>query len=294
MRRAARITILMLALPAALVALLAALWLALNTDAGRRVAERAVHRFSSERVTLSGLAGRFPDDLRLASLQVSDAAGPWLSVQDAVLRWSPLSLLTRRVRVAELSAARVVVVRAPQTDASSTSFPSLPKTVDVGALSIGRLELGEALAGTPATLTLQGSARLRSLDDASLALEARRLDAAGIYHVRLASVDGGVTGDLRLDEPGDGALAHLLQLPGLGAWHADGRIAGPRGAEAVDLQLMAGSLQSRLRGTLDWTRHSADIVVSAHSAAMAPRVDLRWERLDLDGRWRGTLPPRGP
>ena len=95
-----------LAVPAVLALLLLAVVLALNTDPGRRLAERLTAQLTGGHVLLTGFGGRFPDDLRLASLQVSDAGGRWLYAEDLSLRWSPATLLRRRVIVQQLRAAR--------------------------------------------------------------------------------------------------------------------------------------------------------------------------------------------
>jgi autotransporter translocation and assembly factor TamB len=62
---------------------------------------------------LSGLSGFFPTDLRVARIAYSDREGPWLTVENARLRWSFTSLLGGRLRVELISADRVAVLRPP-------------------------------------------------------------------------------------------------------------------------------------------------------------------------------------
>ena len=79
-------------------ALLAAVLL-LNLDPGRRLVERLAGQLTAGQVRIAGLAGRFPDALRLRHAEVSDAQGVWLTLDDVALDWSPLALLHREARV---------------------------------------------------------------------------------------------------------------------------------------------------------------------------------------------------
>src|ERR1043166_7356367 len=101
MRRAARVSAWVLAaivvLPLAAAALVVALG---NTDPGRRALERALERASGGQIALEGLAGRFPDQLRVARIEMRDREGTWGVASDlqseerrvgkeCISRWSP-------------------------------------------------------------------------------------------------------------------------------------------------------------------------------------------------------------
>src|ERR1019366_6416715 len=114
MRRRHRLLIAAAALLLGLPLLLCAVLLLLaNTDRGRRMIESTTERLTGGTVLLQGLAGRFPDQLRLARLQLRDPQGVWLQADDVQLDWTPLPLLHRHVRAALLQAARVAIERAP-------------------------------------------------------------------------------------------------------------------------------------------------------------------------------------
>src|SRR3984885_10585304 len=163
MRRALRITAWSFAGVLLLLVLLgAALLIAGNTAAGRAWIERTTATLTDGHVRLSGLSGSFPAALDLEQLQLSDARGPWLTAQQLSLRWSPLQLLVRHVMIEELRIARLDIERQPEQK-KSAGTTSLPRT-DLQQLSIGTLELGPQLAGSRATLAVQRTAHLISLE----------------------------------------------------------------------------------------------------------------------------------
>src|SRR5215472_8572552 len=160
-----------------LVALVAAVLIAGNTAAGRALIERSIARFSDGHVRLSGLAGSFPAAIDLGQLQLRDERGVWLIAERVSLRWSPLALLSRHVDIERL----------PVSQASTKkSTMRLPHT-DINQLSIDSLELGAQLAGVPATLSVEGSAHLLSLEHASATVTAHRTNGVGDYQLRLWS-----------------------------------------------------------------------------------------------------------
>lgn len=291
MRRALRIGAWVLgSVLALIVTVVAAVMIAGNTQAGRAFMERSIDRFSDGRVRLSGLAGPFPADIKLAKLELRDERGVWLSAANISVRWSPLALLTRRLKVDTLRLARLDIERAPVSHPSETqkSNQRLPH-VDIGRLSIDSLELGPQLAGVRTRLSVGGTAHLVSLEEASAGILAQRIGAQGHYEISLRSDPARVDATVRLEEPAGGALAQLLQVPGLGALSVEARLSGPRNAERLDATARAGELQALAQGSLDLRRRDADLVYRLEAPAMAPRADLGWEHIALQGRWRGAV-----
>src|SRR6202012_1055383 len=82
----------LLAVPALAIALVLVL---ANIDPGRRLIESQTASLTGGMVHLEGLAGRFPDALKVGRIEVSDAKGPYVTVSGVVLDWSPLKLLQR-------------------------------------------------------------------------------------------------------------------------------------------------------------------------------------------------------
>lgn len=288
MRRAIKVAALIMAATALFSAvLIAVLLLVGNTDSGRRLIEHVTGRLSAGKVVLRGLGGSFPTRLTLAQLQLRDRGGVWLTADHIELTWSPLRLLENRIQIDLLGVQRLHVERAPVSDGQggAVSFP----TIDVGHVSISVAELGAPLVGQAASLTVQGGLRLRSLDEARASLQVNRLDGDGQYTVAVQIDPHRVDASLLLKEPAGGPLENLLGLPGLGALDGTVTVRGQRDAEAVDLELAAGSLQAKVQGMVDLTHRSANVDYSLRSEAMAPRSDLAWKAVMLTGNWRGSF-----
>jgi translocation and assembly module TamB len=271
-----------------IVALVAAVLVAGNTVGGRALIERSITRSSNGHVRLSGLSGSFPAAIDLGQLQLADERGVWLTAERISLRWSPLALLARHVKVKRLQLARLDIERRPVSEPSQKSTTPLPH-VDIGRLSIETFELGPQLAGVRATLAVEGTAHLVTLADATAILAAHRTDSRGDYRIRLRSEPSGVDATLTLEEPAGGALANLLQLPDLGALSVEVSLKGPRNAERLQGTARAGDLRALVQGSVDLTRGNGDLVYRLEAPAMAPRPDLTWQRIALQGRWQGTV-----
>ena len=292
MSRAARIAawslggLLLLAL-----SLAAAVMVVGNTAGGRRLLESETARLTSGKVRLAGLGGRLPGDIEVASLELSDPKGVWLSARGVSVHWSPLALFAWDLHVESLGIREADVARrpvgSPATGGSegnaSTSLPA----VDVDRMEIGTLVLEPAAAGMAARLNVQGNLHYRSMAQARGSLVARRTNGTGDYEVTLALVRSGMSARLRLEEPAGGPLEHLLSLPGLGALSVMASLDGSRQAERLALDAHVGQLSARADGTIDLVRRAADLSYSASSPPLSPRPGLAWRRIALQGRWVG-------
>lgn len=266
-----------------------ALYIAGNTDSGRAMIERLTNRLTSGHVALSGLAGSFPQQMTLAHLALRDDRGVWLTADRITLRWSPLALLARRVQVETLHAAGVDMQRLPESSNSSRSGPvSIPR-IDVADMKVDLLQLGAALAGTPASLVLAGNAQLRSVENMVFDAGAHRVDGDGDYRLHLRFDPKRMDLALNLHEPAGGPLENLLRLPGLGALAATVSLSGLRSAERLELAVDAGAARGRVQGRVNVTDLSADLDFAFDSPALAPRPDIAWERANVRGRWHGSI-----
>ncbi len=272
------------------VLLVTALFIAGNTDSGRVMIEKLTYRLTAKQVKLSGLAGSFPRALTLDRLELSDEQGVWLTALNVTLDWSPLALLERRFQIDRLHVENIDMQRLPASSSKSASkgAPSIPR-IDVTDASIDVLELGPQLAGAPASLTLRGSAKLRSVEEMAFDAAAHRIQGAGDYQLTLRFDAKRMDAALKLNEPASGPLENLLGLPGLGPLAATLNLSGPRSAERLDLSIDAGELRGRAQGTFDLSDLSADAEFSLESPASSPRADLAWERASIKGRWHGSI-----
>ena len=273
----------------------AALLIGLNIGPGRVAAELLVGRLTGGQVAVTGLHGRFPDRLRLAHLEVRDAQGAWLLADDVALDWSPAALLHKQASIDALTAAQVQVPRLP-VPAAATAGPasdSKPFTLPVQVLArrvrVDRVEVGAAVAGTAAVLSLDGSADVASLQAGSADLRLQRLDGGGTY-AATARIDPASIG-LKLDvqEPEGGLVAHLASLPALGPITFKAGLDGPRTGAATTLALTAGPLRAEAKGTLDLDGQAADLDVTGSAPAMSPRADVSWQGVSLQARVRGPF-----
>ncbi len=273
------------------VVLILAVLIALNVRPGQRLVETEVQSLTGGMVVLQGLGGVFPMAPRLARLEIHDAAGVWLVVQDMALDWSPLALLSGDAHVDHLSAGAVSVTRLPQSSASSSAGGgfSLPVQVDIDQLIIARLDLAAPVAGTPALLAIDGQAHLTSLTQGRAALNLRQLDGPGRYTVDGELGPSQISAHVALDEPTEGLLSHLAQMHDLGALSVQAELAGPRDAATLTLAVAAGPLRANAKGTLDLTRQAADLDVSAHAPEMHPRPDIGWTSVALDAHVHGPF-----
>ncbi len=290
MRRSLRISVWIGGSLAALIVLLTvALLVAGNTDAGRGLIQRLTYRLTGGYVKLTGLGGTFPADLTLDRLELIDRGGVWLTAEHIALRWSPSALLERRIRAKSLTVARLDMERTPLPSATpSTGKPFIPH-VDIDRFSIDVVQLGAALVGRPATLSLAGNGRMLSLEDARVDVQAHRIDRGGIgdYTLSLRFDPNRMDGKLTAHEPASGPLENILQVPGLGALSATFSIAGPRNAEQIDLDVSAGVLKAQVRGGVDLRKGSVDLDYSLTAPEVSPRPDLKWRRVALNGHWKG-------
>ncbi len=296
MRRVRKVGLWVLAVLLAVPVLaVAALLIGLNIGPGRVAAELLVGRLTGGQVAVTGLHGRFPDRLRLAHLEMRDAGGAWLLADDVALDWSPAALLHKQASIDALTAARVQVPRLPVSAAApagpaSDSKPfTLPVQVLARRVRVDRVEVGAAVAGTAAVLSLDGSADVASLQAGSADLRLQRLDGGGTYAATARIGPAGIGLKLDMQEPEGGLVAHLASLPALGPITLKAGLDGPRTGAATTLALTAGPLRAEARGTLDLDGQAADLDVTGSAPAMSPRADVSWQAINLQARVRGPF-----
>jgi len=295
MRRAARLWGWALAAIVVVPLLAAALVVALaNTDPGRRALERAVARASGGQVLLEGVAGRFPDRLRVTRIELRDRDGTWGVATDLALDWSPSRLLRGEAHVAYLELARLALHRPPVAEDSAPpsrrdASTRLPVRVELDALHVAALELAPPIAGAQTVLDIRGQAHLVSISQFDLALKVDRLDSAGTYRLEGSADASRLVVHLDLAEPAGGLLAQLAGLPDLGALSFKASIDGPRNAEQVRLAFAAGPAHGTAQGTVDLEGRLLDLQLAAQAPAMRPSADLGWHSATLQGHVKGPF-----
>jgi translocation and assembly module TamB len=264
-----------------LFGLLAILFVALQTPPGQRAVAGLVARMASGPdggLGLSGLSGFFPTDLRVERISYSDREGPWLTVENARLRWSFTSLLGGRLRIETISADRVAVLRPPLPGKEEAKDDSgggmrLPVGIDVNALEIGDLHLAAALARVDSRWKLSGHAVLPAdLAQGRVILTGDRIDgpngrlSADIgFDVEKRTVDGEVS----LSEKRGGLIAALIERPDVEDLSMRLVARGDARAGNAELVVAAGEA-ARANGKATWQPDGAATTVSVQLDTAGP------------------------
>lgn len=258
MRRALRRSLISLGVVlAGLVALLGVGWLALQTiPVKARIATEIARAVSGpgQLLALDDLGGTLPFDLTLAAARIADDRGVWGIVEGAHVTLSPWALLRGRVVIERLDAARVAVLRTPESPDPSPAPPSgpalpprielprLPVAVSLDHVAIARIELGAPLLGSPAVLSLTADARAFGTDIAAH-VDLRRIDdEPGALRLALAFDGRRLDLDARLDDPGGRLIERLAPDSAHRPLSVTLAGSGPLGAWAGRLEVAAGTL----------------------------------------------------
>lgn len=279
--------------------LLALLLLAANTWPGRRLVAWGLTTSSGGQLVIEGLGGTLPFAPRAQRIELGDATGAWLRIEDTALAIDARRLLHGELAIESLEARSVVIERVPARDQDNSGPIALPLPVLLRHVAVEELSVERVLPGAP---------RLNISGDAGL-------DAPGEAHLRLLvsapgrddqyRLEGGVGGGrYRLvvalrEEPGglSSALAQSSGLPprvGLGTWTLRAGLEGPPEAITVAAMLDAGPLRAAADGLVDLqTRSAAHLRLSAGLDAMAPGSGaipaLAWRRIGIGAELEGPL-----
>ncbi|MEM9870508.1 MAG: translocation/assembly module TamB domain-containing protein [Pseudomonadota bacterium] len=209
-------------------------------------------------IEIDGFSGALSSQAQMAQLRISDDAGLWLQLDNVVLDWDRSALLRGRLDVRALTAERLQVLRAPQSEPSAPStqasgfrIPDLPIAIRVDRFALELVEIGAPLLGTAVTARLEAEA---ALDDTgvSVKLLAERLDTqAGQVQLDLsfARADEVLGVTARINEPPGGVLAEALDLPGRPAVALNILGSGPLDAFEADIALATDGSE-RLAGAV--------------------------------------------
>ena len=279
----------LLVLPVVMIALVLVV---ANMDWGRRLVEHMTAQLSGGQIVLTGVSGHFPDDLRIARVELRDEQALWLSAENVAVQWSPTQLPHKALQVEQLHAGRIQLIRLPASSPSpeerKTSF-QLPGRVDIARVEVNQLDIGAAVAGAGASVSLRGNVHATTLQDAEAALSVKRLDAPGSYELSGRIDPAYLKAELSVTEPSQGLLPGLAKIPDLGALSIQASVEGPRNAEAMRLAVAAGPLRAVGQGKLDLVGQSLDIDLTVNAPAMAPRQDVSWESVSLQAHVHGPF-----
>lgn len=264
----------LLALVFVLVALVVGVLVALNTQAGQAFAVREINKFGKDYVHLSGLTGRFPADLNIASLSLKDPQGDWLNAQNIALHWSPLALLGEHVKVQSFTIERLDLVRLPvypvrKAKASSKSSFLPLRAITINHFMVNQIIVGPDIAGQAMNLQATGHARLQDFTHATLALDITSRSSPAFYRLNGTLDPQRVELNLAVHEPEHGLLSHLSGLKTAPPVNMTLTLAGPRQKAALQGLVALGDAKLTLAGTLDLDPHAlaSDVTLTAPDLA---------------------------
>ncbi len=248
-----RIVLGLAGLVAALLLLAFALLFWLGTDSGRAFVARQISALAFENgmtIGIGRIEGSLFSAMRIRDLTLADPKGVFMSAPQVDLDYRPLAYLGKHVDVRALAIPSARLRRLPAfRETPPSAGPLLPDLdIDVGRLTVGRLEIDPAITGQHHLLSLDGAAHIAG-GRARLAANAHALEGAGIAGgdrlvLRLDAVPEAnqLAMALSLVAPADGLVASysgvaqplVVQLGGKGDWEAwDGTLAGRLGAESL-------------------------------------------------------------
>lgn len=285
MRRRLRIAaFILLGLPVLLGLALAGALVWANSEGGRETIARLANG-NVPGLHLEGLSGPLPGRIGVARLTMSDDDGPWLELEDAQIALDLSALLRREARITAITARRVALLRLPPGDGTPPpppepgaplvpAMPDLPVALRLDRLAVERIELGAAVIGTAAAISVEGEAALAA-GRLSARVAARRLDAPAEARLTLDLAPGAdrLVAHLDASEPAGGILATMLGLPDRAA---SARLAldGPASGARLDLQASLGdditiAAEGRVSAAGDGAA-AADLTLRVAAAPLLP------------------------
>lgn len=210
-------------------------------------------------VRIVGFAGALSSRATFQEITITDPDGAWLTLRNGAIQWDRSALLRRRVEIAELSAETIDLPRlpAPAEDAAPTaeaqpfSLPQLPVGVNIARLSAQRVNLGEALFGEAASVSVDGAMSLAGGEGAAR-LAINRVDGKrGVFAIdtSYSNETTDLNIDLTLDEDAEGIFANLVKLEGRPSVAASIRGQGPVTDFNADITLATDG-QPRITGNV--------------------------------------------
>ncbi len=208
--------------------------LALDSGAGRRFLSDRIERIAPEsglRFRVGRIEGSIYGNAVLSDVRVLDPQGEFLRIERAELDWRPVDFLWRnRLTINDLNAPRATLLRLPRLNETDDDQPILPDfDIMVGRFRVGRLAVGEAVAGRAALVTLDGRADIRR-GTADVRLNARGIDS------------------------GDRVQLTLVAAPDRREFDVDADIVAPRGGVIAGLAGIDAPLSGVVRGSGNWER----------------------------------------
>ncbi len=194
---------------------LAALFISLQTQPGRRSLSAALSRLLSSgtiAVRIEDIHISSPSRVTAASIRVGDAGGECIRVEGLEIRWAPLALLRGRIEVRSLAAASASFTRVPGNGDSQKKGDARSEGAGTLSLKLDQLRIGDLMIGTGRLGRVEGRAEIAG-SSAGWKIKPLKLSADGLA----AEADlewareAGLSGELRARVLGSTGIPALLQ-----------------------------------------------------------------------------------
>ncbi|WKL56235.1 translocation/assembly module TamB domain-containing protein [Asticcacaulis sp. ZE23SCel15] len=281
--------------------LLLAIW-GLDSGAGKGFLLDRVNNLKFDnglKISVGRIEGSLYNRAVIRDIKLSDPKGVFAQSPAVTLDWRPFAYLNKHVDVRELSSERIDILRRPELTptpkTASEPFKLPDLKVDIGKLSVERLNLAQGVAGDAQTLTLSGDAHVKKgqilVNTAASSTRADRLalkiDATPkenrliVEGLLIAPKDGAVVALIGLDE------ALTVTAGGRGNWDVwDGRIEGHLGDNGLaDVALTGRDGTFTAKGSV-----RPDLLLSGVTAALVtPAINIDLTAKFKDRRADGQL-----
>lgn len=233
---------------------------------------------AGRQVVLEGFEGALSSRATFTKLSIADDTGVWITLENGSMQWSRTALLSRRIEISELTAERVILPRlpsageaAPQAEAREFSLPQLPVAVNIEKISVGRVEMGEAIIGQSVVLSIDGSMNLAG-GEGDTKLTINRVDGPrGQF-----ALDTGFSNttrilrlNLTLDEDRNGLITNVVKMNGRPALKGEITGDGPLSNYLANIRLETDG-QPRVTGSISTTTEARD---GAPGTAFRAQID---------------------
>ncbi|WP_347303340.1 translocation/assembly module TamB domain-containing protein [Croceibacterium sp. TMG7-5b_MA50] len=290
----------------ALVVLIAAVLLSINTGPGKRFVVRQIEALEFEngmQIGIGRIDGSIYGRMTIRDLAISDPQGVFVSSPEVAVDWRPFAFVNGHIDVRALTSPLITLARLPQFNETPPSdAPLLPDyDIDVDTLRIGRFVAEAPVSGQRRIVGMDGEVHIAD-GRAQVDFNGRTIGGAGISGGDTVALvldavpeDNKLDIDLDLNAPAGGVIAAMagltdplrVQVNGRGSWTKwDGRLNADLAGDAfARVQVLARDGTFTLRGPTRVARlfegPTATLLGPILNLDLTGRLDER--RVDLAG-----------
>lgn len=212
------------------------------TGAGLGLLAKTVSNLASNgegEVRITGISGVWTGETKVTSVVLSDRKGVYARIFGIGVDWDRAALLSGTFRASSLTAAKAEIIRQPVPKDEESGSGGLPIQLDLQAIRLPELVVGEALIGQ--AMTFKVEAVLSALADPVTIASSFKITPGNREGVlegtfSLDADTANLNLDVRLREPEGGVLATAFDLPGKPAVGLSATAEGPLEALTFSLQ----------------------------------------------------------